>query len=164
MTLRKALKLSLFLPILLPVVTAPLAYFGRSVLPEILNSFFTLILASGVLGGLPYLFVIYRLFRSERNLSTYEFRKKILRSPFLMVTLHIAILLAIILFLTVFETVGQWEIWAPAMLLILPTCDLLFGYAYILLAFGAIHILQNGGYIDEELDDEFSLDRPLRLN
>jgi hypothetical protein len=154
MTARRAYQLSLALPIIFPLLAIAPVYLGKSFLPESVFIFFTIILASGIIGGLPYLIVVAGLLLWAPDHSTISFRKAILITPLLLILIHVVILLALIIWQLFKREPSDSEInLALGLMAIFAGCDLFFGYIYILLVFGGIRILQNGGYV-EKLEDE----------
>lgn len=158
MTARRAYQFSLALPIIFPSLAVAPVYLGKSFLPEILLSFFSIILASGFFGGLPYLIVVAGLLLWAPDHSTISFRKAILFTPLLLILIHVVLLLVLIIWQLFKREPSDSEInFALGLMAIFAGCDLVFGYIYIFLVFGCIRILQNGGYVESIIDDELAI-------
>lgn len=134
MNVIRAYKLSLLLPIIVPVLFAPLLFFIRSI-GERGATALMIIVYSMVYGGIPYLILVGILLFRMRGKDEPEIRQSLLSSPLLMlVVFQICAGLWIAFFSEAKPKIGQFM----SSLIIMSPFILLFGYVYVGLAFGII--------------------------
>ena len=139
---RSIYKYSLFLPILVPLLFAPLLYFGLQSLGEKLGLIVIIIFYSGIIGGIPYFFLGVALAIWMREKSEAQIRKALLLSPLFMVGLTAILYLAYWL-----TPAGDRSILGLfGTLAVLALFVFLFGYAYVGIAFGIARFVRGAPF------------------
>jgi hypothetical protein len=138
----RAFKASLLLPLIVPVLFAPLMFVDFRY-PEGLGAIILFTAYSGVIGCMPYLVLVALLLRWAHGKNETQFRRALMLSPLLMLPLlWIFILIISLLRGTesgVSELVDGLLFYAPFVLG--------FGYGYVVLVFGLVTVLKRVGVI-----------------
>jgi uncharacterized membrane protein len=152
MTERRAYKISLMFPALLPILAGILIYSGFA---KPVNTIFEILLVviafSGAVGGIPYVIVIGGTLIWIRNRSIHEFKSVLLISPILMVPIQLLTLLAWVIWQNSSNKGSRSDNFIAGMGNI-ALCDLIFGYIYIGITFTIVRILKNNGFFEDEVD------------
>ncbi len=136
MDVTRAYKLSLLLPIIVPILFAP-ALFFISFLTEGLAVVLMAIVYSIVYGGIPYLILVGLLLWWMRGKNEPQIKQALLLSPLFMLIVFQAFAgVWIALFSEAKPKIGQF---AGSLVLLSPFV-LIFGYAYVGIAFGMIEV------------------------
>ncbi|HKZ79308.1 MAG TPA: hypothetical protein VJ124_13595 [Pyrinomonadaceae bacterium] len=138
-------RLSLVLPLAVPVLIAPLLVLDFQ-LPEWLGWVVLVTVYSGIIGGLPYLVLVGLLFWWGRRKSDTQFRRALIFSPIFM----LAVFAMLLVLATSCEGWLRPEDALPAsevlrMLLSCVPFILGFGYFYVLVVFEAAFVLRRRG-------------------
>ena len=138
MNIIRAYKLSLLLPIIVPMLFAPAFFFIRSLGESGAMALMT-ILFSMVYGGIPYLILVGILLFWMRGKNEKQIRRALLSSPLLMlVILQVCAGLWIAFVSEATPKINQFV----GLLIVLSPFVLLFGYIYVGIAFGIIELLK----------------------
>ena len=146
MTANRAYKLSLPLPIIVPILAVCLAFLESSFSKQF-NELLLITIFSGIVGGLPYLVVCLGILLWSRKRTLRSLKIALLCSPFLMIPFLWLFLAILVLRDDENENwrwVGFWD-WIGTYSL----CVLIYGYSYILIVFGSVWVLQKWGYIEK---------------
>jgi hypothetical protein len=136
MNVKPVYKLSLLLPIIVPVLFAPTLLFFKS-LSESTATVLMIIITSLVYGGVPYLILVGLLLRWMRDKNEAQIRRALILSPlFMIVIFQLVAGVYIALFSEARPRINQFI----GSLIILTPFILLFGYAYVGIAFGLIRV------------------------
>jgi hypothetical protein len=141
----RAHKLSLALPLVVPALVTPLAL-GNFRLPGWLGTLVPYIWVSGMVGGFPYVVLVALLFWWGRGKSDVQFKRALLLSPVLMLPVFFAFLVILSLITQGFRNEVDAEA-VLTMLVLYFSFILGFGYAYVLLVFGAVFVFKRMGLI-----------------
>ncbi len=140
----KLYKWSLTLPLVVPILFAPTLLLLRNT-TETIAIVVLSIVYSGIVGGIPYLILAIVLFRWMKEKNELQIRKKLLQSPLLMLGVFIACFTLIHLFFFILsmgreinEQITQFTVG----LIFCSALILIFGYFYIFLTFGIVHIFR----------------------
>ena len=137
---------SLALPLLVPTLLAPLMYFDLR-LPKWFQTIVVFTVASGLVGGIPYLVLVALLFWWGCGKSDARFKRALLLSPVLMLPVFFAFLVIFSLITGSFR--DQAEAIEELKLLFLYFSFILgFGYFYVLLVFSTVFVLKRLGVVD----------------
>jgi hypothetical protein len=139
----RAYKFSLLLPLVVPVLFAPLLFVNVR-FPEWLGAVILFTAYSGIIGCVPYLVLVALLLRWARGKSEAQFRRALMLSPLLMLPLFWVFILVISLLRFGAES-GVSEL-VEGLLFYVPFV-LGFGYGYVLLVFGLVFALKRTGVI-----------------
>jgi len=141
----KAYKLSLALPLVLPLLVTPVVL-GNFLLPAWLKMLVGFIWVSGMVGGVPYVVLVGLLFWWGRAKSDVQFKRALLLSPVLMLPIFFAFLVLFILI--VHEPGDELHLQAGLkMLLVYFSFILAFGYVYVLLVLSTVFVLKRLGVV-----------------
>ena len=136
MNVTRAYKLSLLLPILVPALCAPALFFIRS-LTEGAATVLMVIVTSMLYGCIPYLILAGLLLRWMRDKDEAQIRRALKLSPlFMLVIFQLFAGVWISLFSEARPRINQFI----GSLIVLTPFVLLFGYAYVGVAFGLIRV------------------------
>lgn len=136
MNIIRAYKLSLLLPIIVPILFAPALFFIRS-LGESGATVLMTIIFSLVYGGIPYLILVGILLFWMRGKDETQIRRALLLSPLLMLVIFQVFAGLWIAFFS--EGTGKINQFVGSLVLLSPFV-LLFGYIYVGIAFGVIEL------------------------
>jgi hypothetical protein len=136
MSVIRAYKLSLLLPIIVPILLAPALFFIRS-LGESGATVLMTILFSLVYGGIPYLILVGILLFWMRGKDEKQIRRALLLSPLLMLVIFQVYAGLWIAFLS--EATPKINQFMGSLIILSPFV-LLFGYIYVGIAFGIIEL------------------------
>jgi hypothetical protein len=141
----KVYKYALFLPILVPILVAPILYFGLQSLGEKLGLIVIIIFYSGVIGGIPYLIIGVALAVWMRGKSEDQIRRALLFSPPMMI--GVTSILYTLLWLIPGNSNGLNSLGSFLWPLVILSLFIgLFGYAYVGISFGIARIVRGGPY------------------
>ncbi|MEQ1764371.1 MAG: hypothetical protein ABL984_14665 [Pyrinomonadaceae bacterium] len=141
--IRKIYKYALFLPMLVPLIFAPLLYFGLQSLGEKLGLIVIIVFYSGIIGGIPYLFLGVALAIWMQNKAEAQIRKALMLSPLIM-----SALTAVLLFALWMAPIGNRMNWLHSLegffgaLGVLMLFIGIFGYSYVGIAFGLARLVR----------------------
>lgn len=144
---RNIYKYSLFLPIIVPLLFAPVLYFGLQSLGERLGLVVIIIVYSGIIGGIPYFLLGVLMAIWMRGKSEVQIRNALLLSPLIMAGLT-AIFLLVLRFvpsdnLEVLHSLGGFF----GILGVLALFIAIFGYAYVGIAFGLVRVARGQAFV-----------------
>ena len=137
--------LSLSLPLLVPALFAALMYLDPP-FPKWLQAFMVYNVASGLVGGIPYLVLVVLLFWWGRGKSSAQFKRALVLSPVLMLPVFFLILVILSLITGSFRDEGA-GVEALGMLLLYFLFILGFGYFYVVLVLGIVFVLKRLGVV-----------------
>jgi hypothetical protein len=142
----KVYKYALFLPILVPILVAPILYFGLQSLGEKLGLIIIIIFYSGIVGGIPYLLLAIGLAVWMKEKSEREIRKALIISPIIM-----AGFTAILVVVLRFVPSDQLDVLRSAsgffgVLAVLTIFIGIFGYAYVCIAFTIARVVRGHAF------------------
>ncbi len=146
MTANRAYKLSLALPIIVPIIAVCLIFIESS-FSKRFNELLLITIYSGFVGGIPYLVVSCGILFWARKRPIRSLKIGLLCSPFFMIPFLWLFLVIQVLRDSENENwrwVGFWD-WIGTYSIFV----LIFGYSYILIVFGSIWGLQKWGYIEK---------------
>ena len=136
MNVTRAYKLSLLLPIIVPALFAPALFFIRS-LTEGAATVLMVIMTSVIYGGIPYLILVGLLLRWMRGRNEAQIRRALILSPLLMLVIFQVVAgVWVAFFSEARPRINQFM----GSLIVLTPFVLLFGYAYVGVAFGLIGV------------------------
>lgn len=151
----KVYALSLSLPLVVPVLFAALMYFDPP-FPKWLQTFMVYNVASGLVGGIPYLVLVVLLFWWGRGKSSAQFKRALVLSPILMLPVFFLILVIFSLISGSFRGEGA-GVEDLKMLLLYFSFIIGFGYFYVLLVFGIVFLLKRLGVVTSSPTSYLSL-------
>ena len=143
----KFYRLSLALPLAVPLFTAPLLFLADQ-LPQWLVIAAIYTAYSGIIGGVPYLMVIGLLLLWAHGKSDAQFKRALLLSPMLMLFVA-AIIIAVALSAEAWLKPENALPFSNSILMLLGLVPFIlgFGYFYVLLVFSAASILKRRGML-----------------
>lgn len=141
----KAHKLSLALPLLVPLLVTPLVFVDIR-LPKWLGTVVGFIFVSGIVGCAPYLVLVALLFWWGHGKSDAQFKRALLLSPVLMLPVFFAFVIIFSLLSGAFRDEGD-PVELVKILLLYFSCILGFGYSYVLLVLVTVSVLKRLGVI-----------------
>ncbi len=127
MIITKAYKLSLILPLVIPLLLSPL-FFIKINLPEWLGTIIFFTIYSGIIGGVPYLLLILFLLWWMRYKDESSIRRILLLSPIIMIPIFLIFVEVIsLLRFGIKKSVSEFS----EVFLFYTPFVLIFGYAYV---------------------------------
>ena len=140
-------RFSLFLPLVLPALIAPLLFLDFR-LPEWIAWLILVVTFSGVIGGVPYLVLVGLLFWWARRKSDIQFRRALVLLPTMMIPVFaIFVVLGLLVEAWLRPDSALPAVEILRMLLTFMPFILGFGYSYVLLVFGTAKVLKRRGVL-----------------